>query len=317
MKQAYAYIAYMSVLTALPLLVTALCLWYGGVLIGSGELTGGTLISFAFYQMSLSDGINSIGWVYSGLMDALGASAKVMEYIEREPKCRPTGCHAPHTVLGVIAFKDVQFHYPTRPDAHVLRGVSFTVNPGEMVALVGESGGGKSSCMALLQRFYDPVAGSITLDGVDIFEYDHTAYHKHVVIVGQEPVLTAATIKKNIGYALQPPPTDEAIETAARLANCHHFTTAMKNGYDTSTGEKGVQLSGGQKQRVAIARAREPRTRLPFLHRLTAVEGSHLLPARTLHRIVPPATRYPCTFAAQGWPQVDGSLRCELPPSAR
>ena len=260
-KQAQAYIGYSAVVTALPLLVTALCLWYGGELIAGGSMSGGTLISFAFYQMSLSDAINTMGWVFSGMMDALGASEKVIEYIDRVPRSKPSGAYAPKTLRGVLEFKNVKFSYPSRPHAKVLDGVSFTVNPGEIVALVGESGGGKSSCMSLIERFYDLSGGSITLDGVDINEYDHHFYHQAVVIVGQEPVLTSPTIGENIGYALKPAPGQAEIETAAKLANCHNFTVELKDGYQTKTGEKGVQLSGGQKQRVAIARAlvRDPK----------------------------------------------------------
>ena len=263
-KQAQAYIGYSAVVTALPLLVTALCLWYGGELIAGGSMTGGTLISFAFYQMSLSDAINTMGWVFSGMMDALGASEKVIEYMDRVPQSKPSGGYAPKVLKGVLEFKDVKFSYPSRPHAKVLEGVSFKVNPGEIVALVGESGGGKSSCMSLIERFYDLRGGAITLDGVDINEYDHHFYHQNVVIVGQEPVLTSPTIGENIGYALHPPPEQPEIEAAAKLANCHNFTAELKDGYDTKTGEKGVQLSGGQKQRVAIARAlvRDPKVLL-------------------------------------------------------
>eukprot|EP00039_Didymoeca_costata_P013288 m.199762 g.199762 ORF g.199762 m.199762 type:complete len:832 (-) comp15729_c0_seq11:1660-4155(-) len=253
--QAIVYVGYMSVFTMLPLLVTALVLWYGGVLIGKGQITGGVLISFAFYQVSLSEAINEIGWVFSGMMDALGASEKVLEYIDRTPKSPEYGDVKPKTIRGEIEFRDVSFSYPTRPEHPVLNSVSFKAHAGETVALVGASGGGKSSIIALLERFYETTQGTILLDGLDINSYDHDSYHKAVVLVGQEPVLTADTIAKNICYGLMPPPIQSDLEKAAKMANCHNFATSFQEGYDTKTGEKGVQLSGGQKQRVAIARA--------------------------------------------------------------
>lgn len=266
--QARAYSLYAAVITSLPLLVTALVLWYGGTLIIKGEISGGTLVSFAFYQASLSSSINDIGWVFSGMMDALGAAQKVFLYLDhrknsKTPMPTKTG-NRPFPADCTIRFNNVHFHYPSRPNIQVLRGVSFTVYPGEFVALVGESGGGKSTCMELLQRFYDIQGGSLTIGGLHITEIEHNSLHKCMTGVSQEPALFSQTIADNIAYALVDQPTHAEVVAAAKLANCHHFISQLPSGYTTQAGERGTLLSGGQKQRVAIARAlvREPRVLL-------------------------------------------------------
>ena len=159
----------------------------------------------------------------------------------------------PSTVKGNIQFKDVSFHYPTREDAEVFNGFNLTIGAGQTVALVGPSGSGKSTTVQLIERFYDPTAGIITLDGVDLRDINVSWLRQQIGLVSQEPTLFATTIKENIRMA-KPDATDKEVEDAARRANAHHFIISLQNGYDTHVGDQGAQLSGGQKQRVAIAR---------------------------------------------------------------
>ena len=186
-------------------------------------------------------------------MKALGASDRVFELLDREPQVN-SGDRRLDQVDGRVRLTGVHFAYPSRPDAVVLNGIDVALDPGEVVALVGPSGGGKSTVASLLSRFYDPDAGVITLDGVDYLELDPDWLREQVGVVAQEPILFATTVAENIRYG-RPEATDEEVEQAARAAHAHEFVAAFPEGYSTLVGERGVRLSGGQKQRVAIARA--------------------------------------------------------------
>ncbi|OWZ24676.1 Multidrug resistance protein ABC transporter [Phytophthora megakarya] len=161
----------------------------------------------------------------------------------------------PDTVVGKIEFKDVLFRYPTRPEVTVLKNYNLTIEAGETVAFCGSSGGGKSTCVALLERFYDPIRGQVLLDGVDLKQLNVRWLRDQIGLVGQEPTLFIGTIAENIAYGLDEMPIMEEIEVVARMANAHDFITQFPEGYETQVGMKGEQLSGGQKQRIAIARA--------------------------------------------------------------
>ncbi|XP_058889028.1 LOW QUALITY PROTEIN: ABC-type oligopeptide transporter ABCB9 [Acipenser ruthenus] len=253
-KQALAYACYMwsSSLTVLALQVSIL--YYGGHLVVSGHLTSGNLISFIIYELELGDCMENIGAVYTGLMQGVGAAEKVFEFIDRKPQLSSDGTLAPDTLKGLVEFKNVTFSYPTRPETQVLKDVSFTLHPGQVTALVGPSGSGKSSCVSLLEHFYRAQAGQVLLDGTPIEEYDHRYLHTKVSLVGQEPVLFARSVQENIAYGLTDCSLEEIVQ-ASMKANAHGFITELPDGYSTDAGEKGAQLSGGQKQRVAIARA--------------------------------------------------------------
>ncbi|KAK6476482.1 ATP-binding cassette sub-family B member 9 [Huso huso] len=253
-KQALAYACYMwsSSLTVLALQVSIL--YYGGHLVVSGHLTSGNLISFIIYELELGDCMENIGAVYTGLMQGVGAAEKVFEFIDRKPQLSNDGTLAPDTLKGLVEFKNVTFSYPTRPETQVLKDVSFTLHPGQVTALVGPSGSGKSSCVSLLEHFYRAQAGQVLLDGTPIEEYDHRYLHTKVSLVGQEPVLFARSVQENIAYGLTDCSLEEIVQ-ASMKANAHGFITELPDGYSTDAGEKGAQLSGGQKQRVAIARA--------------------------------------------------------------
>uniref|UniRef100_A0A6Q2WUA0 ABC-type oligopeptide transporter ABCB9 n=1 Tax=Esox lucius TaxID=8010 RepID=A0A6Q2WUA0_ESOLU len=253
-KQALAYALYMWSSNISELVLQVAVLFYGGHLVVTEQMSGGSLISFIIYELELGECLESIASVYTGLMQGVGAAEKVFEYIDREPKHPHDGKDIPDTCEGLVEFKDVTFSYPTRPETNILKSVSFTLRPGEVTALVGPSGSGKSSCVGLLENFYPPQKGQVLLDGRPVHTYKHNILHSRIALVGQEPVLFARSVEQNITYGLTDIPK-EAVVQAATKANAHDFITGLTHSYDTGVGEKGTQLSGGQKQRVAIARA--------------------------------------------------------------
>ncbi|XP_066545998.1 ABC-type oligopeptide transporter ABCB9 [Amia ocellicauda] len=253
-KQALAYTCYLWCTDLSELVMQVSILYYGGHLVVSGQMTGGTLISFFIYELELGDCLQSIASVYSGLMQGVGAAEKVFEFMDRKPKLLNDGQLAPDTCKGLVEFKNVTFSYPTRPDTQILKNVSFTVRPGEVTALVGPSGSGKSSCVCLLENLYRAQEGEVLLDGRPVQDYQHSYLHSKVSLVGQEPVLFARSIEKNITYGLSDCSFEEVVQAAVQ-ASANDFITELSCGYSTGVGEKGAQLSGGQKQRVAIARA--------------------------------------------------------------
>ena len=262
-REALAYAAYMTCNTYLSAAVTGGILFYGGTLVLDHAMSAGALVSFMLYQQSLTGAFQSLGDVFSSLSAAVGAADKVVELMQRPPAFSNDGALVPYDFLGKITLDNVDFSYPARPNQLVLSGFSLQVAPGQIVALVGQSGSGKSSVVKLVQRFYLPSAGRVLIDDMDVAVFEPKWLRQRVAFVSQEPVLYARSIKRNILYGLEaadgtPPheiPTEEDIESAARLANAHDFICALPQGYDTECGERGVQLSGGQKQRIAIARA--------------------------------------------------------------
>jgi len=263
LREAAAYAAYMATNTFLSNAVIAGVLFYGGNLVLAQAMSAGSLISFMLYQQSLSAAFQSLGDVFSSLSAAVGAADKVIELMNRYPAIVNSGTLAPTEFAGRVELRDIHFSYPARPLALVLSSFNLIIEPGEIVALVGPSGGGKSSVVKLLERFYLPNSGTVLIDGRDVGTYENGWLRRHIALVSQEPVLYARSIKRNILYGMEVEdgvpedqvPTQEDIEAAARLANAHDFISALPQGYETDAGERGVQLSGGQKQRLAIARA--------------------------------------------------------------
>uniref|UniRef100_A0A1I8AQE6 ABC-type antigen peptide transporter n=1 Tax=Steinernema glaseri TaxID=37863 RepID=A0A1I8AQE6_9BILA len=252
--KAFAYVGFIWVNELFQALIIVAVLWFGGHLVITQRMDANLLVSFLLYQMQLGDNIRQMGEVWTGLMQSVGASRKVFEYIDRTPDISTDGEHKPERVVGKIEFRNVHFSYPTRPDLPILRDLSFTVEPGQTVALVGPSGSGKSSCIALLEHFYQPDSGEILIDGVPIEQYDHQLIHTKIALVGQEPVLFARSVTENVGYGLDHFTEHDVVE-ASKMANAHSFIVQTNDKYETNVGEKGSQMSGGQKQRIAIARA--------------------------------------------------------------
>ncbi|MBN3314024.1 TAP1 protein, partial [Atractosteus spatula] len=235
-------------------------LYYGGRLVTWGDVSSGDLVSFVLYELQFSSAVEVGFPYYPHVKKAIGASEKIFEYVDRTPLTPPSGTLAPRALNGLVEFRSVSFAYQSRPDTLVLKNVSLELRPGQITALVGPSGGGKTTCVSLLERFYEPQEGEILLDGHPLQDYEHSYLHSKIAVVSQEPVLFARPVRENIAYGREEA-EDEDVTSAARQANAHDFIQGLQSGYNTDAGEKGGQLSGGQKQRIAIARAliRHPR----------------------------------------------------------
>ncbi len=227
-------------------------MWYGASLVSSGEMSVGELVSFVLYTTFIGGSIAGLGDIYGQVQKAIGSSERVLEILEEEPE--PVDGIRKGSFEGNIVFDQVSFHYPTRQEMEVLKGLSFHVNPGEKVALAGHSGAGKSTIIQLLLRFYDVHQGEIRVDDNSLHEWNIETLRSHVGMVPQEVLLFGGTIRENIAYA-KPNASEEELILAAKKANAWQFIAQFPEGLDTLVGERGVKLSGGQRQRVAIARA--------------------------------------------------------------
>jgi len=231
-------------------------LWVGARDVRAEVMTIGELIQFLIYAIMVAGSVGALSEIWGELQRAAGATERLVELLETtdavadpvEPVALPDGGR------GAITFDGVRFSYPTRPEDAALDGVSFTIAPGETVALVGPSGAGKTTIFQMLLRFYDPTAGRVTLDGVDLRLMSRDVFRSAMALVPQDPVIFAASARENIRFG-RPDASDGEVEAAARAAAAHDFLSALPQGYDTYVGERGLMLSGGQKQRIAIARA--------------------------------------------------------------
>ncbi len=232
-----------------------LALWVGGQQVLAGKLSGGSLSAFVFYAVIVATSGAGLSELWGDLQRAAGAADRIAELLDERPEiAAPANPRAlPSPPEGRVVFDAVTFHYPARPSLPALHAFSLTVEPGETVALVGPSGAGKTTVLQLLLRFYDPQAGAIRLDGVDLREADPTQIRGRLGLVPQDPVVFGADAWTNIRFG-RPDATDAEVREAARAAHCG-FIEALPQGWDTFLGEKGVRLSGGQRQRLAIARA--------------------------------------------------------------
>lgn len=231
-------------------------LWTGARDVRAEAMSVGELIQFLIYAIMVAGSVGALSEIWGELQRASGATERLVELLHTTDSVADpvSGRALPQGGRGSITFDKVRFSYPTRPDAAALDEVSFTIRPGETVAIVGPSGAGKSTIFQLLLRFYDPVSGQITLDGVPLTELRRETFRAAIALVSQDPVIFAASARENIRFG-RPDATDAEVEEAAKAAAAHEFLSALPKGYDTYVGERGLMLSGGQKQRIAIARA--------------------------------------------------------------
>ncbi|ETP30438.1 hypothetical protein F442_20577 [Phytophthora nicotianae P10297] len=227
-------------------------LYFGGSLVGSGELTIGTLTSFALYSGFMGLGFSGVSSCLSEMKKTRLSSEALFDLLSLPPAA--DGENTLVNVKGHVRFNNVSFAYPSRPDILVLDNLNMEINPGEVVAIVGKSGAGKTTIASLMSKIIKPTSGTVTLDGVDIATLKASWLRKQIGVVNQEPSLFASTIAENIMYGAEVHNKDQLI-AAAKEAHAHEFIMELPNQYDTFVGEKGVELSGGQKQRIAIARA--------------------------------------------------------------
>jgi ATP-binding cassette subfamily B protein len=234
-------------------LSTPLVLWIGGREVIAGTLPVGNLAMIVFYLMGIGNRMGAVGQFVNVVQNASASSERVMEVLEEPLKIQGGTRRLAADGGARVTFERVAFGYPGGGEM-VLRGISFEAKPGQTVAIVGATGAGKSTLVHLIPRFYDPSAGVVRIDGVDVRELVLDDLRHAVGMIFQETVLFTATVSENIAYG-RPEATREQIVAAARAAHAHEFITPLANGYDTVIGERGVSLSGGPKQRLAIARA--------------------------------------------------------------
>ena len=249
-----------SVMTAFAMSAIMLCIlgvfWIGAQDVVAHRMTIGILTQFAGYAIIFVTGMGALSETWGDLQRAAGASERLAELLDVVPdvKAPANPQTLPAKGQGAVSFRDVVFHYPSRPEAAALNGFSLDINPGDAVALVGPSGAGKSTVFQLLLRFFDPQSGTISFDGVNIANADPVDLRKHISLVAQDPVIFSGTIADNIRYG-RPEATDDDVRRAAEAAAAAEFIEPLPLGYRTVVGERGATLSGGQRQRLAIARA--------------------------------------------------------------
>jgi subfamily B ATP-binding cassette protein MsbA len=259
MRRAGIMAVFIPVISLLTFSAAGAVLWYGGRQVIDGAVSPGELFAFVLFAGILIGPFSSAARVFSQIREAQGATARIFEILDTHPEIRnaPDAIALP-SVSGHLAFEHVSFAYDARQP--VLTGVSFEVKPGELVAIVGPTGAGKTTVMNLLHRFYDPTEGRITVDGTDLRQVTLDSWYRRIALVPQETILFGGTILDNIRYGNREA-MEDAVRDASRAAHAHEFIMGFPEGYQTLVGEKGVNLSGGQRQRIAIARAvlKDPR----------------------------------------------------------
>jgi ATP-binding cassette subfamily B protein len=259
------------IIIALMFSAITFVIWQGAIDVAAGRITGGTIAAFVLYGGLLAGAFGALSEVYGDLLRAAGAAERLNELLTTEPtiKAPATPTPLPEPARGLLEFTGVEFRYPTRQDVSALHDFSLAVRPNEKLAVVGPSGSGKSTIFQLAQRFYDPQAGSIRIDGVDLRDADPADVRSRIAMVPQETVIFAASARDNLRYGNWNASEDELWE-AARDANAETFLRALPEGLDTFMGEGGARLSGGQRQRIAIARALLRRAPLLLLDEATS-----------------------------------------------
>ena len=233
-----------------------LVMWRGALAVAAGEISGGTIAAFVLTGGLVAGALGALTEVYGDLLRGAGAASRLAELLEARPEIAPPARpeRLPQPPRGSLSFRNVTFRYPARPETAALKDFTLEIEPGETIAIVGPSGAGKSTIFQLVERFYDPQAGTVRLDGVPLTAADPGEVRARIALVPQDGVLFSANARDNLRYGRWDA-TDEDIWQAARAANAESFLRALPQGLDTYLGEGGTQLSGGQQQRVAIARA--------------------------------------------------------------
>jgi subfamily B ATP-binding cassette protein MsbA len=268
LRRAGIMAVFIPVISLLTFSAAAAVLWYGGRQVIDGAVSPGELFAFVLFAGILIGPFSSAARVFAQIREAQGATARVFEILDTQPEIRdlPNAIALP-AVSGHIAAEHVSFTYDARQP--VLTDVSFGSKPGELVAIVGPTGAGKTTVMNLLHRFYDPTAGRITVDGIDLRQVTLESWYRQIALVPQETILFGGTILDNIRYGNRDA-TEEAVKEASRAAYAHDFIMGFPDQYQTLVGEKGINLSGGQRQRIAIARAVLKNPRILLLDEATS-----------------------------------------------
>ncbi|EER13979.1 ABC transporter, putative [Perkinsus marinus ATCC 50983] len=261
----YGYAKYIDLGT------TVLILWYGGSAIFSGKgATLGTLVAFQLYWNMMNGAFNALSDVVNDLIRAASAAERVFNLMDKRPGIDPHEGREVDDIVGEIKIENLSFCYSCRPEKMVLKSIDLEMHPRTVTALVGRSGGGKSTLVHLLLRFYDPIEGRVLMDGIDYRQYRPSSLRSRIGLVAQDTQLFSTSVYKNLVYGLDRECSMEEVVSAARMANAHEFIEEMDEGYETRVGERGIRLSGGQKQRIAIARCFLRRPRVLLLDEATS-----------------------------------------------
>jgi subfamily B ATP-binding cassette protein MsbA len=267
-------------------------LWFGGRQVITGAMSPGELIAFILYATIIAGPMGSFARMFTRLQEGTGAGQRLFEMLDTPPEVHDSpDAHAIPPIKGRLEVSHLRFHY--RADQEVLRDITFSVEPGKMVALVGPSGAGKSTLVQLMHRFYDPTAGEIRIDNIPLKDIQLSSYWKQIGLVPQETILFGGTIEENIRYARIDATHDEIV-ASAQIANAHKFIIECPDGYKTVVGEKGIRLSAGQRQRIAIARAVLKNPRILFLDEATSSldNESEMLIQEALERLMKGRTSF-------------------------
>uniref|UniRef100_A0A8C2US02 ATP-binding cassette sub-family B member 10, mitochondrial n=2 Tax=Chinchilla lanigera TaxID=34839 RepID=A0A8C2US02_CHILA len=283
-KEAFARAGFFGATGLSGNLIVLSVLYKGGLLMGSAHMTVGELSAFLMYAFWVGVSIGGLSSFYSELMKGLGAGGRLWELLERQPQLpfNEGITLNEQSFQGALEFRNVHFAYPARPEVSIFQDFSLSIPSGSITALVGSSGSGKSTVVSLLLRLYDPISGTISLDGHDIRQLNPVWLRSKIGTVSQEPILFSCSIAENIAYGADSPSlvTAEQVQRAAEVANAAGFIRSFPQGFDTMVGEKGVLLSGGQKQRIAIARALLKNPKILLLDEATSAldaENEHLV----------------------------------------
>ena len=292
MEKAWVFAIFIPVVTFLTMMGAAGVLWYGGNQVIHGHMTPGDLVAFVLYGGILMGPFSSFARLFSHIKEVQGATHRIFEILDLQPMISENRSAPPLPMIeGNVSFHKVSFSYD--PGVPILERISFEVYPGQVVALVGPSGAGKTTLINLLHRFYDPLEGKIEIDGTNIRNMQLKSLYEQIGLVSQETILFGGTIRENILYG-DLNATEEELVSAAQAANAHGYIQSLPKGYHTLVGEKGINLSGGQRQRIAIARAILKKPRILLLDEATSSldNESEMLIQEALQRLMEGKTTF-------------------------